>query len=271
MFGENSRQEGVSGYYRIYNEEEFLSASVESHLPFFDELVLVNDSSVSDRSPQIAKGLEAKYPDKIKYILYEPCVAKLYTREHKILPIDHPRSFINYYNFTLSQTTRRIVVKVDAGHIAIQSVFTEMMKNVRNPAFMKNGFYTFGGLNLFWNNNEIYVDPNIAGIYDHGFCEMRKENDYYVKSVGCEKVGCEKNKSKSSLQMKVAGIAYFHLKYRHKRRLGNISKRWLSWEDFVKQHRDRLLHQTTTDIAELPNPNEYLKEFLPDIFAQHKE
>ncbi|KAF3980928.1 MAG: glycosyltransferase family 2 protein [Methylococcales symbiont of Hymedesmia sp. n. MRB-2018] len=69
--GKNERSPGVSGFYRLYNEADFLHASVLSHLPFFDELILLCDSESTDETPKIAADLAQKY-DKIKYFYYQP-------------------------------------------------------------------------------------------------------------------------------------------------------------------------------------------------------
>lgn len=270
------RTPGVSGYYRLYNEADFLVASVESHLAFFDEIILLNDCTTTDKTPAIAQTLAKKYPDKIKYFYYAPEAYKLRSKAYKILPYNHPNSFANYYNFALSKTSHQIVTKIDGDHIAIDSAFAKITKNSHDSDFMKNIFYTFTGINLWLNDGELLVDTHnqhIGG--DHGFYTMRQEKHYYTKAKTTE----DGYFSVKNRQIKNAGILYFHLKnmrssisnhsYRglddasHQKkfaqRLKTVQQTWLNWADFVTQYRQRLLLKTGTDIAELPDPNIYLK------------
>ncbi|SMM99109.1 hypothetical protein SPONL_381 [uncultured Candidatus Thioglobus sp.] len=275
----NKRSTGISGYVRIYNEEDFLAAAVESHLPFFDELILVHDPTCSDKSPQIAQALADKYPDKIKYFIYAPEAFKLRTKAYKILPTNHPNSFVNYSNFALSKTTKNIVAKVDADHIAIKSQFEKIILNVKNTSFMQDKYYTFSGINLWQHQGEILIDPIIiSGMGDIGFHPMMREKKYYQKGI--------KNETFPALlkyKRQQAGILYFHLKnmrqaiehhsYRgledsihqqkFKKRRQNVEKNWVNWDDFLKKYRQNWLQRTNTDITTLPNPNDYLADYLP--------
>lgn len=277
IYGDH-RAPGVSGYSRLYNEEDFLCASVESHLPFFDELILIHDNTVTDKTPEIAQALAKKYPDKVKYFIYEPEAFKLRTKAYKILPANHPNSFVNYSNFALSKTTKQIVSKVDGDHIAIQSEFEKVINNIKNMAFMQDIFYIVCGINLWQYKNKIYVDPStISGLGDNGFHIMTVENRYYTKDISTEGINFKSKK------MQNAGILYFHLKnmrsgiakhsYRglsdeihqkkfHQRKL-KIQQYLVDWPKFIIEYRDIFLQKTNTDIAQLPDPNIYLKEKLP--------
>lgn len=276
------RWAGVSGYYRLYNEQDFLAASVLSHLPFFDEIILLHDRTTTDNTPAIAQKLAAQYPDKIKYWVYPHAVFKLRTKEYKTLPPTHPESFVNYYNFALSKTSRQVVAKLDGDHIAITPAFANIADNIRNLDFMQNTFYTFGGLNLWYCDGMLQVDPTrIVGIGDHGFHTMRLEKNYYTKNIKTE----DAYFAKKNRELKHAGIVFFHLKNmrsdisRHSRRgLSDAShqqrfkQRWLTtqpvlvdWHTFVARYRDDFLQKTATDIRTLPDPNVYLKDLLEKI------
>lgn len=279
----DKRQPGVSAYYRIYNEEDFLAASVESHLLFFDEIILVHDSTTIDRSPLIAQQLVKKYPDKIKYFIYEPKAFKLRTRKYRILPDYHPNSFVNYYNFALSKTTKQIVAKIDSDHIAISATFARITDNSRNIDFMQNVYYTFCGINLWYCDGKLYVDPEIIpGQHgDHGFHVMYPEKHYYKKGMRFEN-GYFSVKNR---QLKHAGILYFHLKnmrstishhswrglsdeihrQNFKKRFAKKRHSFVDWMTFLNNYRDIFLQKTTTDIYDLPDPNIYLQDLLKKI------
>lgn len=276
----DERVPGVSGYYRLYNEEDFLQASVESHLPFFDELILVHDCTTSDKTPTIAKALVEKYPNQVKYFFYAPAVYKSHTTAHKILPAYHSHSFINYYNYALSKTTRQVVTKVDGDHIAIDTAFANVAKNFHDMNFMDNVFYTFSGINLWSYHGELYVDGRTAltSVADPGFYRMRAEKCYYTKIRHYE----DGYFSRKNREMKNAGVLFFHLKNmrsgipyhsyrgledsvqqtRFKQRLMLAQRHWLDWTTFVRQYREVIIQQTKTDIAELPDPNYYLSKWM---------
>ena len=59
------------------------------------------------------KNYEKKYPKKIKAYAYKPVVHPQGSKEFLDLPVDSPNSLVNYYNFALAKTTRKIVLKVD--------------------------------------------------------------------------------------------------------------------------------------------------------------
>lgn len=281
IYGED-RQPGVSGYYRLYNEEDFLKHSVESHLPFFDEIILVHDSTTTDNTPAIAQALAEQYPDKVKYFFYEPAViGKTRTKAFKILPANHPSSFANYSSFALSKTTKQIVTKIDGDHIAIPEVFEKITTHSHDMNFMANTFYTFLGINLWLYQGELLIDPGLVGMGDFGFHVMRPEKHYYIKDYQEEGAYFPRK----NRQVKIAGILYFHLKNmrsgipyhsyrgrddkthqaRFKRRAIKTKQHLLDWQTFVKQYRHSLLEKTTADIAELPDPNDLLKDILPNI------
>lgn len=124
------RREGISAYMRLRNEEEYVALAIESHLPFFDEIVAVYNRC-TDGTPQILADLERRYPDKLTVIRYEPHVYPQGSEKFKELPDDSPYSLTYYYNFALSQTTCKIACKVDGDHIAIPQVFGPYVERIR--------------------------------------------------------------------------------------------------------------------------------------------
>ena len=95
----SKRKYGISGFMRVRNEEEWLSLSVESHIPFLDEIIIVYNRC-TDSTPEIANDLMKKYPNKVKAIMYEPDVYPQGSKEAISLPINSEHSLANYYNFS---------------------------------------------------------------------------------------------------------------------------------------------------------------------------
>lgn len=115
------RKNGVSGMMRVKNDAEFIDAAIESCIDALDELVIVyNDCS--DNSPEIIKSLAQKYPSKIRYYEYKPKILS-----HNLSEIDYQsyldgrinplNTLANYYNYALSKTTYKYVMKIDADQI----------------------------------------------------------------------------------------------------------------------------------------------------------
>jgi hypothetical protein len=160
----HARKPGISGFMRVRNEEEFLPLAIDSHLPFLDELVIVYNAC-SDRTPEIAHDYARRHPDKVKAIHYEPVAFWPGTAEFRELPADSPNSAVNYSNFALCQTTRTVVLKVDADHIALPSAFRRMSQIVRRPwLFPRYGFprfrsrLGFRGVNLWDQDGAFFVN-----------------------------------------------------------------------------------------------------------------
>ena len=282
IYGHN-RIPGVSGYYRLFNEEDFLAASVESHLPFFDELILVHDSTTTDRTPEIARALAHKYPDKVKCYFYEPAVPKPRTTAYRMLPASHPCSFANYYNFALSKTTRQIVTKLDGDHIAIDTSFAQVTDKIHSLDFMKNVFYAYVGINLWSYEDQLYVDTRRAttDVGDIGFYVMRPERSYYTKRKWTE----DGYFSRKHRTLHHAGSLFFHLKNmrrrapyqsdrglddtiyqeRFRRRFLESQRYWIDWDTFVRRYRETFLTDMATDLAGLPDPHEYLRDRLGSL------
>ena len=279
----DARLPGVSGYYRLYDEEDFLAASVESHLPFFDELILVHDRTTADNTPAIAQALAEKYPGRLQYHRYEPAAHKPRTTAYRMLPANHPESFVNYYNFALSKTTRRVVSKVDGDHIAIDTAFARAAEKFQSMDFMRDVFYAYAGINLWSYEGRLYVDPAspVTAVGDIGFYAMRAEKRYYTKAWLYE----DGYFSRKNRALKNAGCLFFHLKNmrrriphhsdrgeddavyaeKFRRRLREARRRWLDWPAFVRQSRERFLVEMATDLAELPDPNDYLRARLERV------
>lgn len=111
-FSSNTREQGISGFMRLRNEAEFLGKAIESWLPLLDELVIVYNNC-QDKTGEVAKNYLKKYPEKIKVYHYLPIVYPQGSSLFKKLSDNDPHSLVNYYNFSLSKTTKQWAVKID--------------------------------------------------------------------------------------------------------------------------------------------------------------
>jgi len=260
----SNRLEGISGFLRVRNEEEWLSLVIESHMPFLDEIVIVYNRC-TDSTPEIAQDYAKRYPDKIKAIHFEPDVYPQGSKEAISLPINNPHSLANYYNYALCQTTRKVALKVDGDQIAIPFAYKQMISFVKK---YKNFpyYYKFKGINLYKKNNKVMVQgyKNFTGM-DRGFFEINKKTFPWHnmdRKRGLEILNFKNISSKSS-----KFIGFFHTKgLKRDKGSGNydldfnpssryhsiFSKEWLkskpiTWESFIKNKKNNLQY--------IPHPN----------------
>lgn len=136
-----NRRLGVSGMMRVKNDAEFIEQSVKSCIDALDELVIVyNDCS--DNSPEIINCLQKLYPSKIKVYEYKPFIYAWNLSSQQVhdifsnsIPIEN--TLAGYYNFALSKTTCRYVMKIDADQIYIGSILNELCECYRASKVIK--------------------------------------------------------------------------------------------------------------------------------------
>ena len=163
----NKRKSGISGFIRARNEEDWLGLTIDSHLPFLDEIVIVYNRC-EDNTPEVAQYYEKLYPDKIKVFHYLPDVFPQGSQECSTLHPTHESSLVNYYNYALCKTTRQIALKVDGDQIAIPEAYRQMCSIVKRGIFKM--YYTFRGINLWDQDGKVYVKGSEpVTCYDRGF------------------------------------------------------------------------------------------------------
>ena len=91
---------GISAYMRLKNEAEFVRVAIESHLPFYDEIICVHNDC-TDNTESILLDLQQQHPGKIKVYEYLPKVHRYCTPEHAAMVgrDDDVHSFANYSNW----------------------------------------------------------------------------------------------------------------------------------------------------------------------------
>lgn len=120
-FGAENRENGLSGFMRVRNEAEYLEEAVDSWINQLDELVIVYNNCQDNSEEIIVKCLQ-KYPNKIKAFHYIPIVYPQGSEKFKALPADDVHSLVNYYNFSLSKTTKKWAIKIDGDLILVNKM-----------------------------------------------------------------------------------------------------------------------------------------------------
>ncbi len=225
------RKEGISGFYRIKNEEELLEASVKSHIPYLDEVVIVyNDCS--DKTPEIAHRLKRQYPEKVHVYEYKPRVFPALSHEHALLKKESPFSLANYYNYALSKTNYKVAVKIDADHIAVPEKFENACKQIRSGKI--NTMHYFFGVNLFACDSGFCVNKKQAFThgYDCGFFPVRK-GVYFTQRLKSESLRLPLC---MLLTRKSLGVLFYHLKgFKKDKGLSFMNK-----DSFFKKEKSRI-------------------------------
>lgn len=203
------RLAGISALMRIKNGEEFLAQSIESHLPFYDEIVAVYNSC-TDNTVTILEGLANRYPNKLRVFHYEPEVFPVLSKAHQQTNSDSIHSMANYYNFALMQARFSYAVKLDDDHLAIaQALATAVAQIRRDIARNRQSLYTFSGINLAQANHHIgiYANEPLVGTGDILYFPVTSDI-YFQQNDRFEYLHYAR-----SWQKQYLGILYLHLKH----------------------------------------------------------
>lgn len=202
------RLAGVSAFMRIRNGADFLEATIRSHVGFFDEIVAVYNAS-TDGTADILARLASEFGPKLRVFHYEDRVYPPGSSDHARTDPASPHSMVNYSNFALAQTTRRIATKLDDDHLAIPAAVASMVARVRAEPEGSRIMHSFSGLNLMRTADGSFgipaLDP-ISGSGDIGFFPVTPET-VFTHDRRFERV------PRQGLTRRFAGFAYWHLKY----------------------------------------------------------
>lgn len=202
------RKPGISAFVRVRNGETFLAEAVCSHLPFFDEIVIVYNQC-TDRTPEIAQRLQSRYPDKIRVFHYEDRVLPLGDPAYANLPMDAPDSMANYSNFALTCTKFTVATKLDDDHIAIPDRVANIAKMLRQRGYrLGQEMLCVSGFNLFQDADKLGVlaSAPLVGNGDHGYFEV-SERTYFRNSARHEVF------THRHLSRRYVDVTYLHGKY----------------------------------------------------------
>lgn len=242
----DERKPGISAIMRLRNSEDFLEAVVASHAPYFDEIVAVHNRC-TDRTPEILANLQERFPGKITVHPYEPRVFPSGTPGHRSEPPESPHSLVNYSNFALTRSTRRIVTLLDDDHVAIRPQVARLTSEIRRARRLGRAMWCFSGLNL-----DVGKDGSIgvrkaapfAGNGDHGFFEVTSRT-YFEHDKRFERLRYQE------FQRRYHGLAYWHLKYLKKGHGFNNYELEDNPDSRYRRHRNRFLKHRETIPIEL--------------------
>jgi hypothetical protein len=207
------RRDGISGFLRVMNDEDYLAQAIASHLPFLDELVIVVGPS-EDRSLHIAESFQQLHPEKIDLIRYPHPVRAPGTAAHRDTPATSDRSYVKFSAFAVEHTNCRYVMKVDADHIVLPEQMRMLVELVRRE--QPEEFLAFSGINLWDEDGCFFVPrdyPRCGVLGDCGIFPVREQ-------MGYEHVP-DWEVFRHRLKVRHMGPAFYHMKFsKHCRGMG---------------------------------------------------
>ena len=242
------RPAGISAYMRIKNEGQFVKLAIESHLPFYDEIIAVyNDCS--DNTEAILLALQQQHPGKLKVFHYLPKVFPLGEKEYERIANDDVHSMANYSNYALSKCAYSFAAKLDGDHLAIPHKFAAITKTVRKAiadgSAVRKILYQ-SGINLAKDDGgNIGVNEThpFVGISDHYYHPVTDKLTF-VNTPVWEKL---QRKREHNWQRNFLGITSFHLKYLKTNLQPPAQSKVVSFEEFCSPScRTRLIKKSTS-------------------------
>ncbi len=145
---------GISWIARLKNSVDYLEQVVEAFLPYLDEIILASEKS-TDWTNELCEKLAKKYPDKIKYYLYEH---KINFRDYDWIEqptSDSIHSFAYFTNWAFAKSKYKYVMRLDDDILPISETWEKM----RNYIFEKKPkkYLLYFWINVLKRWNKIWV------------------------------------------------------------------------------------------------------------------
>ena len=169
-----ARLPGIGAFMRVKNGADFLEATIRSHLPCVDEIVVVHNQC-TDATPAILARLAAEFGDRLRVFHYLPKVFPPGSEGHAREPADSPASFVNQSNFALTRTRYRVAVKLDDDHLAMAGRLAALTGRIRQAGYKLPEVLCFSGINLAGDEagrTGVRAREPFAGAGDHFFFEV---------------------------------------------------------------------------------------------------
>ncbi len=242
----------ISWVARLKNADHFLELCMESHLPFLDELILVDNES-TDRTKEICKKLQKKYPEKVKFYEYPFFTIPAWGWNDKI-STNSIHSLAYHYNWCFSKAKYSHVMKVDDDNFLVE----EKWKNVREKSLQSKNYNVYRWINLIkdkkWRIWTIKWYEYSWRYCDHGIYPVSPYN-YYIQTEIAETFV-------NNLMNKRFWFSFFHLKFLkpnfwfHNITPSNYKKRYESKVENCKYEYDLDKFSKSDDV----NFEEYFKQ-----------
>jgi glycosyltransferase involved in cell wall biosynthesis len=165
---------GIGAFMRVKNGADFIEATIRSHMPHVDEIVVVHNQC-TDATPAILARLGTEFGNRLRVFHYRPKVFAPGSDGHAGEPANSPASFVNQSNFALARTSFRVAVKIDDDHLAMDARLARLTARIRADAYRLDRSLCFSGINLARDEagkvGVLAAEP-FVGSGDHFFFEV---------------------------------------------------------------------------------------------------
>ena len=172
---------GIGAFMRVKNGADFIEATIRSHMPHVDEIVVVHNQC-TDATPAILARLGTEFGNRLRVFHYRPKGFAPGSDGHAGEPANSPASFVNQSNFALARTSFRVAVKIDDDHLAMDARLARLTARIRADAYRLDRSLCFSGINLARDEagkvGVLAAEP-FVGAGDHFFFEVTPET-YFI-------------------------------------------------------------------------------------------
>ena len=174
------RLPGIGAFMRVKNGADFIEATIRSHMPHLDEIVVVHNQC-TDATPAILARLATEFGGRLRIFAYRPKVHAPGSEAHAKEPADSPASFVNQSNYALTRTRYRVAMKLDDDHLAMEDRLERLVDRIRADDYRLDRVLCFSGVNLARNERGaigVLKREPFAGSGDHFFFEVTPETRF---------------------------------------------------------------------------------------------
>lgn len=167
---------GISGLFRIRDDQEFMELAVRTHLKWLDEAVLILQPS-DDKTMEVGVKLASDFPEKVRLCYYPFDVARIGTPDHFELPENSIRTMMWLTNWGIAQCRYSWIAKIEADVLGLPQFGDIRFEIENNPDQMAH----FGrvGLNLAGGDWDLFSwshprnagwDESVFNNHPHWYC-----------------------------------------------------------------------------------------------------
>ena len=132
---------------------DFLEPVVEAFLPYLDEIILVAEQA-DDGTNELCEKLAKKYPNKVKYFLYEHEVRfRSYDGAAEQPTSNSIHSFAYFTNWAFAKSTYKYVMRLDDDILPIPETWHKMREYIFKDE--PNKYLLYYGINIYKKRNRV--------------------------------------------------------------------------------------------------------------------
>jgi hypothetical protein len=250
-----SRTPGISAFMRARNAADFIEVVIRSHLPYYDEIVVVINQCTDDTESILLRMME-EFPDRVRGFHYLDRVLPLGHSDYASMAFDDPASMANYSSVSLEKTRHTVAVKLDDDHLCLAAGVGPIVESIRDrECRLGSEFLCFSGFNVFRDGvtTGLLASDPVVGSGDHGYFEVSSDTWF-------ENTAKHERFRRDHLQLRFTDFAYLHLKFlKEGQGFGNYELQDHPGSRFGRKQERFLAHQ------EIVSPEEFAASSSPSL------